>query len=336
MSKEAGRISVLGAGSWGTALAILAAKNGLSTRLWGHNEQAISEMAVKRENSAYLPGILFPEKLTVTANLEQAVYLSEIILISVPSHAFRNTVIKLKPFTSPSALIAWATKGFDTNSGQLLDQVVGEILGKSTSTAILSGPTFAKEVAAGLPTAVTIASRASETAEKLAAAMHNPYFRTYTSTDIVGVQIGGAAKNVMAIAAGISDGLGYGANTRTALITRGLAEMIRLGLALGGKQETLMGLAGLGDLVLTCTDNQSRNRRFGYALGRGQNQQQAAAEIAQEIEGVAAARETYLLSQQFNIEMPITENTYHVLYDDLPPAQAVANLLEREMKKEEN
>lgn len=230
--------------------------------------------------------------------------------------------------------IAWATKGFNSEDGSLLHQVVASTLSPDTPSAVLSGPTFAREVAENLPTAITIASGQPEFSNELATILHTPHFRTYTSSDMIGVQVGGAVKNILAIASGIADGLGFGANTRAALITRGIAEVMRLGLALGGKQETIMGLAGMGDIILTCTDNQSRNRRFGLALGQGKNQKQIIAEINQEIEGISAAKETYQLADKLNIEMPITEQTYKVLNEALPPLTAVQNLLQRGQKAE--
>jgi glycerol-3-phosphate dehydrogenase (NAD(P)+) len=215
-----------------------------------------------------------------------------------------------------------------------MSQVSLSILGSHINTAVISGPTFAKEVAAGLPTALTIASNSEQFANDLTSRFHNQYFRTYTSQDMIGVQVGGACKNVLAIAAGIADGLGLGANTRAALITRGLNEIMRLGIKLGGQADTFMGLTGLGDLILTCTDNQSRNRRFGLALGQGQSRQQALTEIAQEVEGIGAAREAYQLSKHHQVEMPITEQVYKVLFENLDPKLAVQNLLARDQKPE--
>ncbi len=327
-------ISVLGAGSWGTALAILAARNGCQTLLWGHNPEHIAQLQQHRQNRRYLPELDFPNNLQLTDSLQKAVAFSDLILISVPSHAFQSTLLQLKPLASQNIQIAWATKGFNPIDGSLLHQLVAKIFSENTPTAVISGPTFAKEVAANLPTAITIASNNSDLSHQLAQILHNNHFRTYTSDDMIGVQVGGAVKNVLAIAAGIADGLGFGANTRAALITRGLNEVIRLGLCLGGRQETFMGLAGLGDLILTCTDNQSRNRRFGLALGLGKNRQQATEEIGQEIEGVLAAKETYLLATKYQIEMPITEQIYKVLYENLDPKIAVQNLLAREQKAE--
>ncbi|MDD1616228.1 MAG: glycerol-3-phosphate dehydrogenase (NAD(P)+) [Methylococcaceae bacterium NSP1-2] len=328
------KIAILGAGSWGTALAILAARNGCQVLLWGHDPKHIAALADDRENKQYLSGLAFPKNLKVTADLAELGAFSNLLLVCAPSHAFKDVLIKLKPYLSNEVSIAWATKGFNPDDGSLLHEVVAELFSTQTPAAILSGPTFAREVAADLPTAITIAANQSHFARQLSDMLHSERFRTYTSADIIGVEVGGAVKNVLAIAAGIADGLGFGANTRAALITRGLTEIIRLGVKLGGKQDTFMGLAGLGDLLLTCTDNQSRNRRFGLALGLGKDRKEAMAEIGQEIEGVFAAKETYLLAQKHNIEMPITEQTYKVLYEGLAPLTAVQNLLAREQKSE--
>jgi len=328
------KIAILGAGSWGTALAILAARNGCQTLLWGHNPEHMQALATERQNIRYLPNLPFPDNLQVTSALSDVATFSNLILICVPSHAFKKTLISLKPYSSIDIQIAWASKGFNPDDGCLLHEIVAEIFTEQTPAAILSGPTFAREVAANLPTALTIASAQPDFAKQLSAILHGGLFRIYTSSDVIGVEVGGAVKNVLAIAAGIADGLGFGANTRAALITRGLNEIIRLGVVLGGKQETFMGLAGLGDLILTCTDNQSRNRRFGLALGLGKNRNDAIQEIGQEIEGISAARETFLLAKKYGIEMPITEQTYKVLYEDLAPLTAVQNLLSREQKAE--
>ena len=327
-------ISVLGAGSWGTALAILAARNGCDTLLWGHNPQQLEIIKRAGENQRYLPGFIFPSKLRVTSDLNEAVDFSSILLITVPSHAFKNTLQKIKPFLPLNPQIVWATKGFNGESGSLLSEVLKAELGQDISTAVLAGPTFAREVAADLPTAITIASTSESFISQLTGVLHNQHFRTYTSTDIIGVQVGGAGKNVLAIAAGIADGLGFGSNTRAALITRGLTEIMRLGIKMGGHSDTFMGLTGLGDLILTCTDNQSRNRRFGLALGQGREREQAILEIGQEIEGISAARGAYGLSQKLNVEMPITEQVYNVLFNGLSPKQAVNNLLARDQKSE--
>jgi len=328
------KIAILGSGSWGTALALLAARNGCQTLLWGHNADHIEALSRDRENKRYLPQYPFPNNLQVTCDLAETAIFSDLMLICVPSHAFKNTLTKLRPYISDHVKIAWASKGFNPDDGCLLHNIVSNMFSSETPAAIISGPTFAQEVAANLPTAITIASTCPNFSKQLSDILHSGHFRAYTSSDIIGVEVGGAVKNVLAIAAGIADGLGFGANTRSALITRGLNEIIRLGIALGGKQETFMGLAGLGDLILTCTDNQSRNRRFGLALGQGQNRTEASLNIGQEIEGISAAKETFLLAKKYNIDMPITEQTYKVLYEGLDPRIAVHNLLGREQKAE--
>ena len=286
-------------------------------------------------NELYLPNILFPQSLSISSDLQHTVTHAETILVVVPSSAFRGVIESIKEYIPLNASLAWATKGLEQGSNKLLHQVVAEVFGEEVfPSAIISGPTFAKEVAKGLPTAVTVASRSAEFAGRLAEWLHNETFRAYTSNDIVGVELGGAVKNVLAIAAGIADGLGYGANTRAALVTRGLVEMMRLGVVLGGQRETFMGLAGLGDLVLTCTDNQSRNRRLGMALGCGQSMEQSLVEIGQVVEGVQTTREIYELAKSHGVEMPIVEQVYRVLYERCTPSDAVHALLEREQKPE--
>jgi glycerol-3-phosphate dehydrogenase (NAD(P)+) len=328
------KLAVLGAGSWGTALAILAARNGIPTLLWGHDPEHIQSLKKARLNQQHLPKAPFPDLLSVTSEIEHITTFSELLLIAVPSHAFKETLAKINSYPPKNYKIAWATKGFGNDSGELLHQTIANTFGSKILSAALSGPTFASEVAANLPTAVTIASTNTVFSEQLAEIFRNPRFRVYTSTDIIGVQIGGAVKNALAIAAGIADGLGFGANTRAALITRGLTEIQRLGQKLGGKPESFVGLAGLGDLILTCTDNQSRNRRFGLAIGKGQTQESAKKDIGQEIEGIATAKNTYQLAKQHSIEMPIVEQVYNVLFNGLEPTIAVQNLLLREQKTE--
>jgi glycerol-3-phosphate dehydrogenase (NAD(P)+) len=327
-------IVVLGTGSWGTALAVLLARNGNSVRLWGRDARAIDVMRKSRLNTRYLPTVSLPPALVLESDLGRAVSGAGDILITVPSAAFHETLRQLVPLLQPGMRLAWATKGLEPGSGKLLHQVVAEETGRPYPTAVVSGPSFAREVAEGLPTAVTVAAEDSTFASDMAARLHNETFRAYTSNDVVGVEIGGAVKNVLAIAAGISDGLGFGANTRAALITRGLAEMVRLGTVLGGRNETLVGLTGLGDLLLTCTDDQSRNRRLGLALGRGVVLEQALAEIKQVVEGVHTAREVHDLALRYGIEMPITEQVYQVLYAGLAPRNAVHNLMQRDQKAE--
>lgn len=326
-------IAVIGAGSWGTALAIHLANNQQETRLWGRDKNEMQLMATARCNHPYLPNIPFPTLLNVYSELSEALKNVKDILIVVPSHGFRDTLILLKPYLHADSQIVWATKGLDPTHHQLLHEVFLETLGEMPF-AILSGPSFAKEVAQDLPTAVSIASQSPHFSQALLRRFHSKTFRVYTSTDIIGVQLGGAMKNVLAIAVGIADGLGYGANARAALITRGLAEMVRLGLVIGGRQETLMGLAGLGDLILTCTDNQSRNRRFGLSLGSGKNSIEAQTEIGQVVEGVRTAAEIHFFAKKYHVEIPISEQIYRVLYENHPPQMAVAELLSREPKME--
>ncbi len=327
-------ITVIGAGSWGTALAIQFARVGRAVKLWGRNSDQLKEMHRTRSNARYLPGIAFPELLQVELDLRSALIDSTEVLVAAPSHAFRELLLQVKPLLLAHVKLAWATKGFELNSGKLPHQVVAEILGSNHSMAVLSGPTFAKEVAAGLPTAMTVASTDASYAIELAHSISGHHFRAYTSTDLIGVEVGGAVKNVLAIGTGMSDGLGFGANTRIALITRGLVEMTRLGMALGAQRETFMGLAGLGDLVLTCTDNQSRNRRFGLAFAAGADSIAAQHEIGQVVEGVAASRAVMTVATQYKVDMPICTQVYRTLHEGLSPAEAVKELMSREIKSE--
>ena len=327
-------ITVLGAGAWGTALAVHLARNGNPVTLWAHRAEHARQMARERENRRYLPGIPLPDNLQPAAELAQAVAGERLLLVVVPSHAFRETLRAVQPLLEDHHCLAWGTKGMEYGSHKLLHQVVAEELGDGIPAACISGPTFAAEVARGLPSALTVASRNVEFARRVALLLHGPTFRAYISEDIIGVELGGALKNVLAIAAGIADGLGLGANTRAALITRGLAELMRLGVVMGGQRETFMGLAGLGDLVLTCTDDQSRNRRFGKALGRGESRDQAVAGIGQVVEGIHSAAEARALSQMHQVEMPIAEQVYRVLYEGADPHAAVRHLLDRDIKPE--
>ena len=327
-------IAVLGAGSWGTALALLLARNGRRVLLWGRDPAIMHAAAQQRRNPRYLSDRTLPDNLEPTSDIEQAAGAVRDILITVPSSAFRVTLQTIKPLLRTDARVLWATKGLEQGSYSLLHQVVEEVLGNAIPTAVISGPSFASEVAKGLPTAITVASLDAGFAKDIVRAFHSGTFRAYTSDDVIGVEIGGALKNVLAIAAGISDGLGFGANARAALVTRGLAEMVRLGVALGGRRETLMGLSGLGDLILTCTDNQSRNRRLGLALGQGQTLEQALQSIDQVVEGVQTAREVYELARSHGVDMPIANQVYAVLYAGLAPRDAVSLLLERAQKPE--
>lgn len=277
---------------------------------------------------------MFPESLEVEPDLVAGLARARDVLVSVPSHAFREILEAIEPHLRSDARLAWATKGFELETGKLPHQVAGEIFGSSRPLAVLSGPTFAKEVGAGLPTALTVAATDPQFARELAEDISSENFRAYTTDDLVGVEVGGAVKNVLAIGAGICDGLGYGANTRIAMINRGLVEMTRLGIALGANKDTFMGLAGMGDLVLTCTDNLSRNRRMGLALASGKGIKEAQKEIGQVVEGVLAARAVWNVSRKLNVDMPICEQIYLILYEDKPPQAAVEALMGRELRRE--
>ncbi len=287
-----------------------------------------------RENTRYLPGIKFPPNLEACPDLGDCLEGIRDLLVVVPSHGLRDTLTKALPFLGPDSRVCWATKGFELHSGKLPHQVAAEVLGEERPVAVLSGPTFAKEVAEGLPTAMTIASNNDDFGEALATAISGKNFRAYTSDDFIGVEVGGAIKNVLAIGAGMCDGLGFGANARIALITRGLVELTRLGVALGAKNETMMGLAGMGDLVLTCTDNLSRNRRMGLALASGMTVEEAQEEIQQVVEGVLAAEAVKEVADKLNIEMPICHQVYRILYEGASPREAVGELMGRELKSE--
>lgn len=324
-------LTILGAGSWGTALALLLSRQDQSIRLWSHRQKHVKEMESERVNRRYLPDYPFPKALSVYYDLEASLKEVTDILIVVPSIAFQEVVQRIKPYVNSNGRIAWGTKGFSGN--RFLHEVVKVELGQ-LPMASLSGPSFATEVAAGLPTAVTIASNDSDFSRDLVERLHGPCFRVYQNSDLVGVQICGSVKNILAIAIGISDALGLGANARAALITRGLTEMGRLVKALGGKQETLMGLSGLGDLVLTSTDNQSRNRQFGLALGKGASKESAENALGQVIEGVHNTIQVWSIAKKYKIEMPVTQQIYRILYENLSPQQAVQKLLGRPPKVE--
>ena len=328
-------VSVLGAGSYGTALAISLARKGMRILMWGHEAEHVEALQKTRCNDLFLPDVPFPDSLEVTSDLAYAVQASKTLLVVVPSHVFGDVLRQAKPYMAADTRVAWATKGLEPDSGRLLGDVAREALGDGVPLAVISGPTFARELAAGLPTAIAVAATDDAFADELSTLMHcGKSFRVYTNPDFIGLQLGGAVKNVIAIGAGLSDGLGFGANARTALITRGLVELQRLGIALGADAKTFMGMAGLGDLVLTCTDNQSRNRRFGMALGAGNSTDQAMAEIGQVVEGYRNTREVHLLAARLGVEMPICEQIYAILYEGKPPKEAALALLCRDKKFE--
>ena len=334
MSQRPDTFSVYGAGSWGTALALQLARNGIDVQLWGHRPSQLQQYNDARENSDYLPGITFPDTLRCNDDLKAMTQHSLYQLIVVPSHGFRVLLEQLQPLLSSEHKVLWATKGLELKTGKLLHELIEEILPQISQYGLVSGPTFAAEVASGLPTAMTVASNNDLLGEQISAAFQSENYRVYTSNDIIGVELGGAVKNVLAIAAGITDGLGFGANARTALITRGLAEILRLGTAMGAQPETLMGLSGIGDLILTCTDNQSRNRQLGLALGAGKSLEQAIKDIGQAVEGAKTSQSINLLAKRAGVEMPICAAVQQILYEGLPPQEAVRALISRKPKPE--
>lgn len=328
-------MSVIGAGSYGTALAITLARNGHKVVLWGHNAQHQAQLQADRCNAAFLPDVPFPDTLSLETSLAAAIGASRDLLVVVPSHVFGDVLEQIKPHLRADSRLVWATKGLEKETGRLLQDVAREILGNTIPLAVISGPTFAKELAAGLPTAIALAATDTLFADELQQLLHcGKSFRVYNNPDFIGVQLGGAVKNVIAIGAGMSDGIGFGANARTALITRGLAEMSRLGAALGADPTTFMGMAGLGDLVLTCTDNQSRNRRFGMMLGQGADVEGAQKTIGQVVEGFRNTKEVKALAARYGVEMPITEQIYQVLYCGKNAREAALSLLGRTRKDE--
>ena len=334
MSTAKPAVAVLGAGSWGTALAALLARHGYPTQIWGRDPAQVAAIDSRHENPRYLPGVALPHSLHASSDLAATVAAADLVLVVTPSHAFNETLHALAAHLRAGAGVAWATKGFEPGSGRFLHEVAGELLGPSVPLAVVTGPSFAKEVAQGLPTAVTVHSDNEEFAQLVAEALHGSAFRAYTGSDMLGAELGGAMKNVLAVATGVADGMDLGLNARAGLITRGLNEMLRLNMALGGRAETLMGLAGLGDLVLTCTGDLSRNRRLGLALGRGQSIADAVAEIGQVVESVDTVDEVMRLARRHHIELPISELVQRVLHADITPREGLKIILAREQKPE--
>ena len=322
------RVAVLGAGSYGTALAIQLARQQLAVSLWGHNAEHIEALATARENATYLPGHLLADLIDPQADLAAAVSDADYLLVATPSKAFRNLLKTLKSILDPDIPLFWASKGFEIETGLLLHEVIEQEM-PGRAYGIISGPTFAAEIAGGVPAAVACAGNQPQITRTFAELLRGHRFRAYTSDDIIGVELGGALKNVLAIAVGIADGLGFGANTRAMLMTRGLSEIMRLATELGAQSETLMGLAGLGDIILTCTDNQSRNRRFGLAVGRGMTIAEAETEVGQTVEGLRAARAVFSQSTNKGLDLPILHEVYRICYEGKPPLQAVSDLEDR-------
>lgn len=332
LARACSKLAVLGAGSWGTAVAIHLANCGHDVLLWGHNPQRIADMTREHCNTPYLPGIPLPKQLTPTDDLSHCLAWADLVIVAVPSHAFAELLTRID--APPKRGLAWLTKGLDPASHAFPSQLVAARWGSDYPVAVIAGPSFAGEVARHLPTALTLAGNNQAFQETIQQALHHKNVRVYLSDDLPGVQLCGAVKNVLAIACGISDGLGYGANAKAALITRGLAEMSRLGLALGAREDSFIGLAGVGDLVLTCTDDQSRNRRFGLHLGRGLSLTEAEQQIGQVVEGKHNAHQVCALARQHGVEMPICFEVEALLGDKTTAEQAVHNLMTRSARKE--
>jgi glycerol-3-phosphate dehydrogenase (NAD(P)+) len=326
------KIAILGAGAWGTALAISLGERQQVT-LWARDPGQIVLMQAERRNQRYLPDAKFPDTLQLTANMAVALAEAELIIVAVPVAGLRETLQQIAALTMPVPLV-WLCKGFESGTAQLPHQIVSETLPATFPRAVMSGPSFAQEVARSLPTALTLASSDAEFSRHIAKVLHHARLRIYSSSDVVGVEIGGAIKNVLAIAAGICDGMQMGYNARAALLTRGLAEMTRLGLQMGGRAETLGGLSGVGDLILTCTGDLSRNRQVGMLLAQGKSLERILQELGHVAEGVYTAREVHLVAQQMQVEMPICEAVYRVLYDHLAAGKAVEALLNRQPGEE--
>ena len=331
------RIAVIGSGSYGTCLTILAANKGHEVALWCRTPATAEAIAKTRKNEAYLPGATIPEQVEVTSDLERVVRGASIVLSVTPSHATRGVLAQAAPWIDPDAIVVNASKGLEENTYYRMDEVFASVLPERLSqrSAYLSGPTFAKEVAAGQPSAIVVAGRDAEATRIVQEALSTDRFRVYSGEDVIGVLIGGALKNVVAIAAGISDGLGFGHNARAALITRGLAEISRVGVALGADPLTFAGLSGLGDLVLTCAGDLSRNRKVGLALGQGKKLDEVIAEMRMVAEGVKTTKVAHDLTRKLAVRAPITEVVYGILYEDRPARQAIADLMTRSLKAEQ-
>ncbi|HET6604500.1 MAG TPA: NAD(P)H-dependent glycerol-3-phosphate dehydrogenase [Xanthomonadaceae bacterium] len=332
-SRPFAAVTVLGAGSWGTALAALITRNGVACTLWGRERDCLDEIVASGRNRRYLPGHDLPPELRVQHGIAAALHGAELALVAVPSHAFAGVLDAVLEAAPALPGLAWATKGFEPGSGRFLHEVVAGHR-PDLPTAVVTGPSFAGEVAAGLPTAVTVHSDSARFAQQLAETLHAPTFRAYTGTDMLGAELGGAMKNVVAVATGVADGMQLGHNARAGLITRGLNEMLRLNAALGGRPETLMGLAGLGDLVLTCTGDLSRNRRLGLALGRGMSLQEAVAGIGQVVESMQTADEVMRLAGRHGVELPISALVQRMLHGQITPHEGLKLVLSREQKAE--
>jgi len=334
MAANAPVIAVLGAGSWGTALALQLDRSGTRSILWGRDAEHLEQIRSTRRNNRYLPDVPIPHSIDIETDILAAVKAADHVLLVTPSYAFADILKSIRDVLTPGQGVAWACKGFEPGGGRLLHQVAAELLPADTPLAIVTGPSFAKEVAMNLPTAVTVAGSDAGFTNTMATALHGDRFRVYTSDDMIGAELGGAVKNVMAVATGICDGMKLGDNARAALITRGMAEMMRLGVALNAKPETLMGLTGAGDLILTCTGNLSRNRQLGLLLGQGKSLEQALEQIGQVVEGVNSAAEVQRLADKYDVNMPISEQVNGIIHQGWDPVEGVVSLLAREQKAE--
>lgn len=326
MGKELGAIAVLGAGSWGTALSLVLASNGQEVHLWDRDDALLEEMSRLRCNRRYLPEVTLPDNVIVCRELPKALENIQDILLVIPSHGFVDTLRTIKPFLLSGHRLIWATKGLEPETGHFFDRVVEREWGSAHPYAVLSGPSFAKEVALGLPTAVAIASRNKSFLLESAARFQRDLFDVVITDDLTGVQLGAVVKNVLAVAVGISDGVQFGSNARAALITRGIGEMLVLGKVLGARPETLIGLAGCGDIILTCTDNESRNRRFGLALAKGLTKEAALQEVGQVIEAVYNVEQLCGLAKAYEVELPIAEQVFRVIKGEISPTEAMKKL----------
>ncbi|MEE4217249.1 MAG: NAD(P)H-dependent glycerol-3-phosphate dehydrogenase [Xanthomonadales bacterium] len=326
--------AVLGAGSWGTALAMQLMRSGSRVVLWDWDRAHIEAIGSARCNRRFLPDYPLPAGMVIEPELETAVRMADEVLIVVPSHAFAGLIQQIRPWLKEGQGISWACKGLEPGTGRFLHEPAEAVFGNERPLAVVTGPSFAKEVAANLPTAITVAGKDPQYCGRIARALHGANFRVYTSDDIVGAELGGSVKNVLAVATGMADGMGLGNNARAALMTRGLAEMMRLGRALGARKETLTGLTGMGDLVLTCTGDLSRNRSLGLALGRGKTVEQAVEEIGQVVEGVKTSEEVWRLAGRLGVDMPIAEQVYGIIHEGRDPYESLRELLSREQKQE--
>ncbi len=330
------RLGVVGAGSWGTALANLLASKGYAIDLWVFETDVCRQIEKQHENKVFLPGVTLSANLKPTNDLERAVAAKDLVLVVVPSHVMRSVIGAMGAFLHPDTLLVTASKGIENETHLTMSGVIRDTLQNwpSDKLAVISGPSFAKEVARNAPTVVTAASDAIAVAETVQSVFATPFFRVYTNTDVIGVEIGGAIKNVIAIAAGVIDGLGLGLNTRAALITRGLTEIQRLGRRMGADPRTLAGIAGVGDLILTCTGDLSRNHTVGKKIGEGLSLEEILAEMRMVAEGVKTAKSVYNLARKLEVEMPICQEMYAILYEGMSPEKAVYRLMTRDLKKE--